>query len=226
MRDSIPHLLKTDVWVAPPAVSLGATVCELSNTPIKVGAQNVHWAEAGAFTGETSALFLTEMGVSFTLVGHSERRTYFGETDQHVAMRMQAALKAGLDVVVCIGETEQQRTTGSTDAVLRTQLGPVLSQLAPEHASKVILAYEPVWAIGTGRVASIAEIASAHAFIHAVWNEGRLPCTATILYGGSVNPQNFSEILAVDGVDGALVGGASIKLDQWLELIRISEESV
>jgi len=223
MKDAIPPLSKTEVWVAPPAVSLGAAVGELANTPIKVGAQNVHWAESGAFTGEISPLFLTELGVSFTLVGHSERRTYFGETDKHVAMRMQAALKADLDVVVCIGETEQQRVTGTTDVVLRAQLEPVLSELAPEHASKVVLAYEPVWAIGTGRVASIAEIAAAHAFIHSVWNERHLPTTATILYGGSVNPQNFAEILTVEGVDGALVGGASIKLDQWLELISISE---
>lgn len=223
MKTKVGALSKTDVWVAPPAVSMSAALCELSGTPIKVGAQNVHWADSGAFTGETSPAFLTEMGVSFTLVGHSERRTYFGETDEHVAMRTQAALIAGLEVIVCIGETEKQRLDGHTEHVLRTQLEPVLTVIQPALSSKVTIAYEPVWAIGTGRVASIKEIEDAHTFIHSVWNERKLPSSAAILYGGSVNPANFAEILALDGVDGALVGGASIKIDQWLQLIAISE---
>jgi triosephosphate isomerase len=223
MKAKVGNLSKTDVWVAPPTVSMSAAVCELTGTFIKVGAQNVHWAESGAFTGETSPAFLTELGISFALVGHSERRTYFGETDEHVAMRTQAGLKAGLDVIVCIGETEKQRVDGHTEQVLRTQLEPVLAVLQPEQSPKVIIAYEPVWAIGTGRVASSQEIADTHAFIHSVWNEHKLPSSAVILYGGSVNPTNFAEILALEGVDGALVGGASIKMDQWLELIAISE---
>jgi triosephosphate isomerase len=223
MKEKVRDVSKTDVWVAPPVVSMSATLCELSGTPIKVGAQNVHWAESGAFTGETSPAFLTEMGISFTLVGHSERRTYFGETDEHVAMRTQAGLRAGLDVIVCIGETEKQRVDGHTEQVLRSQLEPVLAALQPEHSAKVTIAYEPVWAIGTGRVASIQEIADAHNFIHSVWNERKLPSSAVILYGGSVNPTNFAEILSLDGVDGALVGGASIKMNQWLQLIAISE---
>ncbi len=223
IKGKIGSLTKTDVWVAPPVVSMSAAVCELSGTPIKVGAQNVHWADSGAFTGETSPAFLTEMGMSFTLTGHSERRTYFGETDQSVAMRTEAGLKAGLEVIVCIGETERQRLDGHTEHVLKTQLAPVLDALQPERSSRVIIAYEPVWAIGTGRVATINEIADAHAFIHSVWNERNLPSPATILYGGSVNPTNFAEILLLEGVDGALVGGASIKLEQWLQLIAISE---
>jgi triosephosphate isomerase len=223
MKSKVTNLTKTDVWVAPPVVSMGAAVCELAGTAIKVGAQNVHWAESGAFTGETSPAFLTEMGVTFTLVGHSERRTYFGETNEHVAMRTQAGLKAGLDVIVCIGETEKQRVDGHTEQVLRSQLEPVLAVIQADHSAKAIIAYEPVWAIGTGRVASFKEIADAHSFIHSVWNERKLPSSAAILYGGSVNPANFAEILALDGVDGALVGGASIKMDQWLQLIAISE---
>lgn len=223
MKEKVSDLSKTDVWVTPPVVSMSAALCELSGTSIKVGAQNVHWAESGAFTGETSPAFLTEMGITFTLVGHSERRTYFGETDEHVVMRAQAGLKAGLDVIVCIGETEKQRVDGQTEQVLKSQLEPVLATLQPEHSSKVIIAYEPVWAIGTGKVAALQEIADAHNFIHSVWNGRKLPSSAVILYGGSVNPTNFAEILSLDGVDGALVGGASIKMEQWLQLIAISE---
>ncbi len=223
MKSKVGALSKTDVWVAPPTVSMSAALCELAGTAIRVGAQNVHWAESGAFTGETSPAFLTEMGVSFTLIGHSERRTYFGETDEHVAMRTKAALSAGLEVIVCIGETEKQRVDGHTEQVLRTQLEPVLTVIQPTLSSKITIAYEPVWAIGTGLVASIKEIEDAHTFIHSVWNERKLPSSAAILYGGSVNPGNFAEILGLDGVDGALVGGASIKMDQWLQLIAISE---
>lgn len=223
LKESVQTLSKTDVWVAPPAVSLAAVAEELKGSTLSVGAQNVHWADSGAFTGETSPLFLKDLGATFTLTGHSERRQYFGESSETTAQRTQAALKAGLEVIVCFGETENERVTGKTERVIEEQLQPVLSGLSKESCAKVVLAYEPVWAIGTGKVASLKNIQDAHQHIQKVWSSHNLPGSAVILYGGSVNPSNFAEILAIKEVHGALVGGASIKLDQWLELIKIAE---
>jgi triosephosphate isomerase len=219
----ISALKRTDVWVCPPMVSLAAASEALLSSPVLVGAQNVHWAKTGAFTGETSPLFLKDLGVTFSLTGHSERRTYFGETSETVAMRTETALAEGLKVIVCVGETETERANGTTDQVLGDQLAPVFARLSAALAPQVVIAYEPVWAIGTGKVASIQDIAATHKFIQQLWNAQGYDHQPTILYGGSVNPQNFAEILALKEVSGALVGGASIKLDQWLELIRIAE---
>ena len=223
LRESITALSRTDVWVAPPFASLPIVASELKGSLINVGAQNVHWTESGAFTGETAPSFLTELGDTFSLTGHSERRTYFGDTSEQVAQRTVAAINAGLTAIACIGETEAERSAGTTEKILETQLNPILSSVAKESVAKLVLAYEPVWAIGTGKVASLDDIRGAHQFIQKVWSAHNLPGTATILYGGSVNPTNFAEILALKEVHGALVGGASIKLDQWMELIRISE---
>jgi triosephosphate isomerase len=223
LRESITALSRTDVWVAPPFASLPIVASELKGSLINVGAQNVHWTESGAFTGETAPSFLTELGATFSLTGHSERRTYFGETSEQVAQRTVAAINAGLTAIACIGETEAERSAGTTEKILEAQLNPILSSVAKESVEKLVLAYEPVWAIGTGKVASLDDIRGAHQFIQKVWSAHNLPGTATILYGGSVNPTNFAEILALKEVHGALVGGASIKLDQWMELIRISE---
>ena len=225
LRSQLSALSRTDVWVAPPTISLPEVQRTLVDSPVLVGAQNVHWATSGAFTGETSPVFLREMGITFSLIGHSERRTYFGETSETVAQRTKAALTAGLTAIVCIGETEHERTSGITEAVLDEQLGPVFDQVSPEESSRVILAYEPVWAIGTGRVASLEDIAATHSFIISRWNTRGFAANAVVLYGGSVNPQNCADILALKEVDGALVGGASIKLDQWLHLVRIAEET-
>lgn len=223
LRQNLPALTRTKVWVTPPAISAAHVVRELQGSVVEVGAQNVHWATSGAFTGETSPSFATDLGLTFSLVGHSERRTLFGETSEQVAQRMKAALGAGLTTVVCIGETESERTLGHTEEVLRNQLTPVFAQLSEKDAARVILAYEPVWAIGTGKVASGQEIRDTHAYIKQIWNDRHYSASCTVLYGGSVNPQNFSEIIALSEVDGALVGGASIRLDQWLELVAIAE---
>jgi len=219
----LPKLTRTDVWVCPPTVSLAAASEVLRGSPVLVGAQNVHWATSGAFTGETSAQFLKDLDISFSLVGHSERRTYFGETSETVSMRTQAALTEGLRPIICIGETERERAEGATNAVLREQLSPVFKLLNSSTAPRAVLAYEPVWAIGTGKVASLEDISATHRFIQELWSAQGYGCEPTILYGGSVNPQNFAEILALREVNGALVGGASIKLDQWLDLVNIAE---
>ncbi len=183
-----------DVVICPPFVSLSAAV----GRGLPVYAQNVHWAPEGAFTGEVSAAMLVELGVAGAIVGHSERRSLFGETDETVGSRAEAALDAGLGVIACVGETEAQRDNGETEAVLRRQVATI-----PQH-ERLLIAYEPVWAIGTGRTATPELAQQAHELIKEL-NPTR------VLYGGSVKPDNASELLAQPDVDGALVGGASLE---------------
>jgi triosephosphate isomerase len=223
LREQLPILTNTEVWVAPATISAAHVARELQGSQIQVGAQNVHWANAGAFTGETAPEFIVDLGLTFSLVGHSERRTLFGDTSEQVAKRMRAALDAGITPIVCVGETEAERSTGLTERILDHQLEPVYAQLTAETADRVVLAYEPVWAIGTGKVASGSEIQATHEYIQQQWLKQGLQAAPKILYGGSVTPSNFAEIIALPAVDGALVGGASIKLDAWVELINITQ---
>jgi triosephosphate isomerase len=201
-----------DVVVCPPYTSLETAVRCLANTEIGVFAQNCHWAPEGAFTGEVSAGMLRELGVYGTIVGHSERRQHFGETDEAVARRVAAALEAGLDVIACVGETEAEREAGETETVLRRQV----SVLAPDE--RLVIAYEPVWAIGTGKTATPAIAQEAHAFIKSLLD---LP----VLYGGSVKPENADELCAQPDVDGALVGGASLDVDSFATICRAASRS-
>jgi len=191
-----------DVAVCPPFVSLSAAVQALAGTEIAVAAQNVHWEVEGAFTGEVSAPMLFELGVYGTIVGHSERRQLFGETDDGVARRTRAAIEAGLWVIACVGETEAEREGGETEAVLRRQ-----ASVLDAH-EQLVLAYEPVWAIGTGKTASPEQAQEAHAFLRGLLN-------VPILYGGSVKPENAAELLTQPDVDGALVGGASLDVESF-----------
>jgi triosephosphate isomerase len=223
LRSHLSTLSKTEVWVAPMTISVADVARELQDSGIAVGTQNAHWANSGAFTGETSIAALKDLGLSFAILGHSERRTLFGETSEGVAMRMKALLAEGITPVVCIGETDQQRSEGLTERVLEAQLAPVCAALDQTSSGQVILAYEPVWAIGTGKVASEKEIADTHAFIRSLWLTQGFANPPRILYGGSVSPQNFAAIVKLPNVSGALVGGASIKIEQWLELISIAE---
>jgi len=194
-----------EVVLCPPFVSLEAAVGE--EWPIY--AQNVHWADEGAFTGEISARMLIELGVQGTLVGHSERRLAFGETDETVRLRAEAALAAGLSVIACVGETEAERETGETEAVLRRQV-----EVLPRHESLVI-AYEPVWAIGTGKTATPDMAEDAHAFVKSLHD-------TRVLYGGSVKPDNATELLSRPSIDGALVGGASLDPASFSSLCQIA----
>jgi triosephosphate isomerase (TIM) len=196
-----------DVVVAPPYVSLAVAVQLLAGTEIAVAAQNVHWDFEGAFTGEISATMLREIGVYGAIVGHSERRQYFGETDEDTAKRTRAALDAGLFVIACVGETEAERERGDTDSVLRRQV----SALEPDD--NLVIAYEPVWAIGTGKTATPEIVQEAHALIKSI-------IAAPILYGGSVKPENAEELLGQTDVDGALVGGASLELESFNAICR------
>jgi triosephosphate isomerase (TIM) len=201
-----------DVVVCPPFVSLAVVVQLLAGTEIAVAAQNVHWEDEGAYTGEVSAPMLRELGVYGTVVGHSERRQFFGDTDETVARRAHAALEAGLFVIACVGETEQEREQGQTEDVLRRQLALL------EADDTLVLAYEPVWAIGTGKTATPELARDAHAFI-------KSELEAPVLYGGSVKPDNAAELLAQPGIDGALVGGASLDLESFTAICRAAIRS-
>jgi len=196
-----------DVVVCPPFPSLALAVQALAGTEIGVFAQNCHWAAEGAFTGEVSAPMLQELGVYGTLVGHSERRQWFGETDDLVARRVSACLEAGLHVIACVGETEAERDAGETHTVLRRQLA------ALEADDNLVVAYEPVWAIGTGRTATPETAEEAHERIKELLD-------VPVLYGGSVKPENAAELLAQPAVDGALVGGASLELASFAAICR------
>ncbi len=189
------------VAVCPPFTALAAAV----GRGVPVFAQNVHWEREGAYTGEVAAEMLLELGVDGAIVGHSERRQYFGETDHGVALRTQAALAAGLRVIACVGETEEERGHGETEAVLRAQ-----TSVLDAHPALTV-AYEPVWAIGTGKTATPDEAQEAHAFIKDLLD-------VPVLYGGSVKPENAEELLAQPDVDGALVGGASLEVDSFTSI--------
>jgi len=200
-----------DVVVCPPFVSLAAAVAALAGTEIAVAAQNVHWATEGAFTGEVSAPMLHELGVYGAIVGHSERRQLFGETDETVARRVRAALDHHLGVIACVGETDAEREAGETEAVLTRQV-EAIAAAAPER-DELVIAYEPVWAIGTGKTATPELAQEAHA-----WIKSLLP--VPVLYGGSVKPENAAALAAQPDIDGALVGGASLELESFASLCR------
>jgi triosephosphate isomerase (TIM) len=187
-----------DIVVCPAFTALEATLQGLGeSSPIRVFAQNVHWELEGAYTGEVSPPMLLELGVSGAIVGHSERRQLFGETDEYVRLRAEGALGAGLAVIACVGESDEEREAGETERVLERQVS-----VLPRH-EKLVIAYEPIWAIGTGRTATPDLAQEAHAFIKSLHD-------APVLYGGSVKPENASSLLAQPDVDGALVGGASL----------------
>jgi triosephosphate isomerase (TIM) len=201
-----------DIAVCPPFTSLAIAVQILAGTEIAVAAQNVHWEQEGPFTGEVSAPMLIELGVYGAIVGHSERRQNFGETDEAVAKRTQAALEAGLSVIACVGETEAERESGETEAVLKRQVSVL------EAEDNLVVAYEPVWAIGTGKTATPEIAQEAHAVIKGLLD-------VPVLYGGSVKPDNAAELLALPGVDGALVGGASLDVESFAAICLAATSS-
>jgi len=200
-----------DVVVSPPYVSLAEAVQGLAGTEIAVAAQSVHWAANGAFTGEISAQMLLELGVSGAIVGHSERRQYFGETDESVVRRTVAALERGLRVIACVGETETEREAGETEAVLKRQVGALADVVGA--ADGLVIAYEPVWAIGTGKTATPQMAQEAHEIV-------KMTLDLAVLYGGSVKAENARDLAAQPDVDGALVGGASLDVESFIAICR------
>lgn len=203
-----------DLGIAPVALQLDFAADQLKHTAINVVAQNVFYEEKGAFTGEWSAIQLKELGVSMAIVGHSERRSIFHESDEMVAKKAHACLKAGIKPIICVGETLVEREQGNLQAALERQCRAVMKELEP-YNEELIFAYEPVWAIGTGRSATAQEANEAHEIIRRI-----LAKPIKILYGGSVSPQNIKEIVSMPSIDGALVGGASLQVDSFLSMVK------
>ena len=210
------------VVVCVPYVDLQAALDATRGTNIGVGAENVHWAKSGAFTGEISAEMLTSMGVQYVIIGHSERRTYFGETDETVNQRVRAALDAGLKVILCVGEVKSQRLAGITDEVVGMQTKLDIAGVTADELKNVIIAYEPVWAIGTGLTATPAQAEETCGAIRAVLAQLYGEAAAdgvTIQYGGSMNAGNAAELLSQPNVDGGLIGGASLKPNDFATIV-------
>jgi len=215
-----------EVVVAPVFTSLAVAHQAAWGSPVQVAAQNCHWAPEGAFTGEIAAPMLAEIGISHVILGHSERRQHFGETDEAVGRRLGAALDVGLIPIVCIGETLEEREAGNTEAVLARNLEGALGAFSADRLAPLVLAYEPVWAIGTGRVATAAQAQEVHAYLRG-WVAERLGAPFAeglrILYGGSAKPENVAELLACPDVDGCLVGGASLDAAAFLAMVASAD---
>jgi len=210
-----------DIAVVPPFVYLEAVAKELAGSPVRLGAQNLCEQREGAFTGEVSAAMLKDVGCSFALVGHSERRHVYGEDDSRVAAKLRALLDAGLDAVLCVGETLAERDANRTEYVVREQTTQALLGVSADEVRRVTLAYEPVWAIGTGRNATAVQASDVHLYLRGLLSglyDGRVAEAVRIQYGGSVKPDNAAELLNAPSVDGALVGGASLKADSFLAI--------
>lgn len=214
------------VAVCPPALFLDQVDAALANSPIGLGAQNMHWKADGAYTGEISGAMLNDAGCTHVILGHSERRHGMGETDAQVNAKLHAALGVGLIPIVCIGETQQEREAGQTEDVIAGQLTGSLAGISAEQIGGIVLAYEPVWAIGTGLTATPAQAQGVHAFIRDWLTKQYDEATAArvvVQYGGSVKPDNAAELLACPDIDGALVGGASLKEADFLGIIRAAQ---
>jgi triosephosphate isomerase len=213
------------VVVFPPFVSLETAVDAARETPICVGAQNVSWQSEGALTGEISPAMLEELGVTHVIIGHSERRGVFGETDADVNRKLNHVLTGSLIPIVCVGEVLEEREAGRTETVVRGQIAAALERVAPDHAGRLILAYEPVWAIGTGRTASPDMANAVHRLIRqsiAAIFGGTAAERTRILYGGSVKPENAQSLMAQSDIDGVLVGGASLDAESFAKIVDAS----
>ena len=212
---------EAEVAVCPPFTALQAMLDSARGSRVAVYAQNMHQAPEGAFTGEVSAPMLSEIGVHGVILGHSERREYFNETDKALAQKVPAALDAGLIPILCVGETEDEREQGDTERKLRHQVQEDLARVDTERLGEVIIAYEPIWAIGTGRVATPEEAEEAIAFVRALVADRSLEQAGKtrLLYGGSVKPDNAAELLALPDIDGALVGGASLEAESFAAIV-------
>ncbi|WP_404454242.1 triose-phosphate isomerase [Oceanobacillus kapialis] len=218
-----PQSEQTEAIVCAPFPFLASLVEQTKNTPVKIAAQNMHFEESGAFTGEVSPVMLKDLGVTHVVLGHSERRELFAETDESVNKKTQAAFKHGLTPIVCVGETLDQREANETMNLVGNQVKAALEGLSEEQVAQTIIAYEPIWAIGTGKTATSEQANEVCTHIRNVVKEVTSEATAekvVLQYGGSVKPANISELLAQSDIDGALVGGASLEADSFLQLVE------
>ncbi|TWT56110.1 Triosephosphate isomerase [Allorhodopirellula solitaria] len=221
--DAVGKTSDVEVVLCPPAAYIGAVTDVTAGTPVEVGAQNLFPADDGAFTGELNADMLTDVGCRYVILGHSERRQLMGEADADVSKKLHAALAGNLVPIVCVGETLEQREADETEAVVESQIRGSLEGLDEARAAGIVIAYEPVWAIGTGKVATKEQAEAVHAFIRELLGKMFTPDVAAqvrIQYGGSVKPGNAAELLAQPNIDGALVGGASLKVDDFVGIIQ------
>lgn len=220
---AVKDLSGVDIVIAPPFTSLSAAAEKLKGTNVTLAAQNVFYEEKGAYTGEISPLMLIDIGCKYVIVGHSERRQYFNETDDIVNKKIKAAKKAGLGVVFCIGESLDNREAGKTFDVLNREIEKGLNGIDPED---MVIAYEPIWAIGTGRTATPEQAQEVHSYIREKINVlySKKADEICIIYGGSVTPENIDSLMACKDVDGALVGGASLKVESFIKIIKFGKE--
>jgi len=212
-----------DVMIAPAFTALEAVAAALKGTEVGLGAQDVFWEAEGAFTGQVSPPMLTAAGCRYVIIGHSERRQFFGETDDTVNRKIRAALKSGLIPVMCVGESEKQRETGQTFSILDKQVKDGLRSFVSDELGSLVIAYEPVWAIGTGKTATAAQAEETHAYIRSLIKGlfgADMAALMRVLYGGSVKPENASELMAMADIDGALVGGASLNPDSFSKIVK------
>ncbi len=215
-----------DIVVCPPFVDLSVVIEEFIDHDIAVGAQNVYWVDSGAFTGEVSAPMLKELGAKYVIIGHSERRQYFGETNETVAKRIRAALTHGLTPIVCVGENLAEREGNKTFDVIKDHTEGSLAGLTPEEAQKLVVAYEPVWAIGTGKTATPEQAQEVHAFIRQLLGKlfgAAAAASIRLQYGGSVTPDNIAILIGQPDIDGALVGGASLKAPSFAAIVKAAK---
>jgi triosephosphate isomerase (TIM) len=227
-RSLVKDVTGVEIVVSPPFTALHAVAEAARSSKVGVAGQNLHWEREGAFTGEISATMLKEAGAEYVIIGHSERRRLFGDTDQSVNRKLVAALAAQLTPIVCIGETLEERESEQTLAVLDRQIKEGLDGLTADQVSGLVVAYEPVWAIGTGRNATPAQAGDAHAHIRGrlrQWFGGAAADTCHVIYGGSVKPDNIQDLIALQDVDGALVGGASLEVRAFSEIVFRSRQA-
>ena len=223
IKKEVAGVTKVEIVVCPPFTDLKEAAAACAGSNVALGAQNVHWEASGAFTGEISAAMLKDLGVTYAIIGHSERRQYFGETDETVNKRTKAALAAGLIPIVCVGETLSERDGGQMEAVVVRQTTLGLAGLGGEDLVKVVVAYEPVWAIGTGRTATPAQAQEVHALIRRTLADiscGDVANKMRIQYGGSMKPENAKELMSQPDIDGGLIGGAALKADSFAAIIK------
>ena len=223
LKPLVSDVKDVEVVVCPPFISLSTVQEVIKDSNIELGAQNVYWEKSGAFTAEVSAPMLKSVGCTYVIIGHSERRTYFGETDETVNKRIFAALEEGLKPIVCVGETLEEREAGKAFDVIKQQITGGLVNLTQEQMKSIVIAYEPVWAIGTGKTATKEQAQEVHAFIRQQLAElfGDATADATrIQYGGSVKPENASDLMSQPDIDGALVGGAALKAASFEGIIK------
>ena len=212
-----------EVMIAPTFLSLPLVAASLEGTGIKIGAQNLYFEKQGAFTGEVSAAMIKAAGAQYAIIGHSERRLYFEETDTSVCKKIKSAIEEGLRPILCIGESETQRDEGKTFSVLDKQVSDGLKGFGPDELAQLVLAYEPVWAIGTGKTASVDQVGEVHQYLRSLLENlfsSNLAHTTRILYGGSVKPENAKDLMSIKDVDGALVGGASLDANNFIKIIK------